>query len=186
MASSAQSKKAPSWPSLYDPSVEILHIQHRLPVQPDGHYLYHASDVFRFTLYWTLIFYTPIFLVCGVYAFWNYTFPPSPRVQLRDTPYPLSPLLGVQPQPALKTSTTKLPKPKERRSRFTFAVLVLLTFLVFSVAGAVVGSAIVGFTITGLYRSANFTMSTWIPFLLAVIQVVLGLLSVWPSIIDII
>lgn len=61
-------------------------------------------------------------------------------------------------------SDTLLPplkrKEKERRSRLAFALLVLLTFLVLSVAGAVVGAAVLGFTVTGLYQAAEFNMST--------------------------
>jgi len=67
-----------------------------------------------------------------------------------------------------------------------FALIVLLTFLTLSVAGAVIGSAIMGFVTAGLFKAANFNMSTWIPFLLAVMQVVVGLLSIWPSIVEII
>ncbi|TFK39520.1 hypothetical protein BDQ12DRAFT_629521 [Crucibulum laeve] len=182
----------PSWPSLYNPGREILHIEHKPPTQPGGAYLYHASDVFRFTLYWTLIFYTPIFLFCGLYAFWNYTFPPklrSSRPQDDEnllSTMPKSPpsLPTLRPVPSLRSTIP--PKANERRSRLAFAILVLLTFLSLSVAGSVIGSAILGFSLFGLYKSANFNMSTWIPFLLAVIQVVVGLLSIWPSIIDII
>ncbi|KAF9464910.1 hypothetical protein BDZ94DRAFT_451888 [Collybia nuda] len=171
-------RNTPPWPSLYNPGLEILHIDHRNATQ---------ADIFRFTLFWTLLFYTPIFLVCGSYAFWNLNFPPAPRSYhavghtTRDTSYPLSPVQSGAPPRLLKPH-----KEKERRSRLAFALLVLLTFLILSVAGAVVGSAVLGFTVTGLYKAANFNMSTWIPFLLAVIQVLVGLLSIWPSIIDII
>jgi hypothetical protein len=30
------------WPSLYDPGVEIIHIQHNSAIQPEGSYLHHA------------------------------------------------------------------------------------------------------------------------------------------------
>jgi hypothetical protein len=90
--------KVPSWPSLYNLGIEILHIEHdsliqlrvlisimqkvKLPkicvdISKKLTFL-HKEDIFRFTLYWTLIFYTPIFFFCGLYAFWNYSFPPSP------------------------------------------------------------------------------------------------------------
>jgi len=178
----------PSWPSLYDPGVEILNIEHHAPTQPEGAYLYHATDIFKFTLYWTLIFHTPIFFFCGLYAFWNYVFPPLPRppspLQTLDSTYQLS---SMAPKSAVSLiRPRKLPKPKERRSRLAFAVIVLLTFVVLSVAGAVMSSAILGFIAAGLYKVADFNMSTWVPFLLAVLQVVIGLLSVWPSIIEII
>ncbi|KAF8159880.1 hypothetical protein B0H34DRAFT_655275 [Crassisporium funariophilum] len=179
----AARQNVPSWPSLYNPGLEILHIEHNAPVQPGAAYLYHAKDIFRFTLYWTLAFYTPIFLVCGAYAFWNYSFPPSPRLtgsqNVRDSAYQLS---SMASKPELPNSAapliqpTKPPKTNERRSRVAFALIVLLTFLTSSVAGAVIASAISGFVAAGLYKAANFNMSTWIPFLLAVIQVVIGLL----------
>ena len=187
------------------------------------------KDIFRFTLYWTLIFHTPIFFFCGLYAFWNYVFPPSPRppspLQTLDSSYQLSPMAPKSAVSLIRPS--RLHKPKERRSRLAFAVIVLMTFVVLSVAGAVMSSAILGFIAAGLYKVADFNMSTcvihatyllytcltlnilsWVPFLLAVLQVVIGLLrwednnshispggqysscmpfrSVWPSIIEII
>lgn len=33
----------PSWPSLYNPGIEILHIEHHDPTHPKGAYLYHAK-----------------------------------------------------------------------------------------------------------------------------------------------
>ena len=35
--------KVPSWPSLYNPGIEILHIEHHAPIQPQGAYLYRAE-----------------------------------------------------------------------------------------------------------------------------------------------
>jgi len=126
-------------------------------------------DVFRFTLYWTLIFYTPLFLLCGSYAFWNYAFPPSamlPRSKgAKEPAYQLSRMLPASSQPVAKAQPaqpTTHPKMNERRSRATFALIVLLTFLTLSVAGAVVASAILGFVAYGLYKSANFNMSTFV------------------------
>ncbi|KAF8972705.1 hypothetical protein BDZ97DRAFT_1649965 [Flammula alnicola] len=198
--STASNKTTPPWPSLYNPGLEILHIEHHPQTQPGGAYLYHAkgkrnhssfvkinllADVFRFTLYWTLVFYTPIFLLCGSYAFWNYAFPPSPRLANPQNGRESYQLSLMNPD-GLLVQAVKPPKPHERRSRVTFALIVLLTFLTLSVAGAVIGSAIMGFVTFGLYKAGNFSMSTWIPFLLAVMQVVIGLLSVWPSIVEII
>ena len=123
-----------------------------------------STDVFRFTLYWTIIFYIPPFLICGFYAFWNYAFPPSPRTS--DGPntivseVQMSNLDPVSPEP--KSNTHARPAmTNERRSRVTFAIIVLLTFLALSLAGAVIGSAILGFVAFGLYKSANFNMSTY-------------------------
>ncbi|KAJ7498092.1 hypothetical protein B0H11DRAFT_1998639 [Mycena galericulata] len=183
---------APSWPSLYDPGIELLNIPHKDPVQPDGKYLSHPSDVFRFTLYWTLIFYTPIFLFCGLYAFFNLTFPPKQptNVSRREIPdegaYPLT-LMPYSPRDATAPLLRPpKPKPNEGRSRTTFAILVFLTFIILSVAGACLGSAIIGFILVGIYKLAHYNMSTWIPFLWSVISVLVGLMSVWPHVIDII
>ncbi|KAF8799263.1 hypothetical protein BYT27DRAFT_7121330 [Phlegmacium glaucopus] len=188
MTTAQRPTRVPSWPSLYNPGIEILHIEHHAPTHVDGAYLYHAKDIFRFTLYWTLIFYTPIFLLCGLYAFWNYAFPPSPlppnSPKSRDSIYQLSTMAPNSAVPSIQSA--KPPKPNERRSRVAFAVIIFMTFLILSVAGAVMGSAILGFAAAGLYKAGDFNMSTWIPFLLAVLQVVVGLLSVWPSIIEII
>lgn len=204
------SSTTPSWPSLYNPGLEILHIDHDSPVQPGGAYLYRANgvhcidvrlqsidthepaDIFRFTFYWTLIFYTPFFFVCGFYAFCNYAFPPQhtpyqllslPSHQSREDSssidrehlaygdeasayVPLQPLhsphspLALRATPTSQRSTVKTHKKNERRSRVTLAILVLLIFLAFGLAGAVIGSAVLGFAVMGLYRAAHFNMST--------------------------
>lgn len=36
----------PPWPSLYNPGVEVLHIQHQPAVQPRGKYLYQADGMY--------------------------------------------------------------------------------------------------------------------------------------------
>jgi len=178
----------PPWPSLYDLGLDIIDIEHHEPIQSGASYLFHSFDVFRFTLYWSLIFYTPFFVVCGTYAFLNLAFPPSRTKHLSPPSYPLTPLTtSSHAPPSDRPPTIHLrSKPNERRSRVTFAVLVLLTFLTFSVAGSVVGSAIIGYVVVGLFKAANYNISTWIPFLWSLIQVTIGLLGAWPSIIDII
>ena len=53
-------------------------------------------------------------------------------------------------------------KTNERRSRMTFAIIVLLSFFSLSLAGAVIGSAILGFATFGLFKSANYFISTYV------------------------
>ncbi|KAG9223977.1 hypothetical protein CCMSSC00406_0004407 [Pleurotus cornucopiae] len=182
---------SPSWPSLYNPAGEI-----NPNSEASGIYIFDSNEVFRFTLIWNLVLYTPIFVVCGVYAFLNLSFPPSRGNSIAEddshsTSYPLSPLSPISP--SYRTSllkqqqaTVKPPKPNERRSRLTFALLVLLAFITLSVAGAVIGAAVVGYILAGLFNAGNFNMSTWVPFLWVVIQILIGLLSLQSSIIDII
>ncbi|KAL4252900.1 TMEM170 family protein [Abortiporus biennis] len=232
----------PSWPSLYDIVIEIEPISHRDPIQPGGRYLHNANDIYIFTLYWTLIFYTPAFVFCGIYAFLNLTFPASRsdsniqkgkkearpllftssknRARSRSHPNGQSPQLQNQTHTQLTTRSSlspdmglglsptshthphnpysssrsqtprsggfQRPKQNEGRSRLTFALLVLTAFLFFGFAGAVVGSAVIGFTLAGLFKAGKFNMSTWIPFFGGLIQALVALLGLWPAVIDII
>ncbi|KAJ3486694.1 hypothetical protein NLI96_g4050 [Meripilus lineatus] len=202
----------PPFPSLYNFAIEIIPIEHRGPISPGGEYLYHPHDIFRFTLYWTLIFYTPAFVLCGSYVLLNITFPPhrynlKEQNQASSTYRSLSSSFQLQSatssHPELHTTTSGIPleslitgeshhplsprharphappriRLNQRRSRVTFALIVLLTFLTFSVAGAVVGSAIVGYTLAGLFKAAHWTMSTWVPFFGGLSQALIGLLG---------
>ncbi|KAK7464891.1 hypothetical protein VKT23_006100 [Stygiomarasmius scandens] len=218
----------PSWPSLYNPRTELFNIEHTGPIQPGATYLTDAGDIFRFTLYWTLVLYMPIFAVFGLYAFFNLTFPPSRkktkhwksyREESNEDHSDLYPLYDVpnrasnhflsvanvgngyqtlrsdiippesdRPQSPMRSHSIhdhRLPKKQNAgRSRLTFALLVFLVFLFMSLIGAVISSAIVGFVLHGLYRAGDFYMSSWVPFLWALIQVFIGMLNVWPSAID--
>ncbi|KAI0358262.1 hypothetical protein OH77DRAFT_1518953 [Trametes cingulata] len=199
---------APSWPSLYNPLIELFPLQHRNPVQPSGRYLHDPHDVFRFTLYWTLIFYTPSYILCGTYAFLNLAFPPpralrkaqKTRALRSDSgpsyrsvsdgdniplrPYPRQ--LSADLQGQLRAPSRSPAKQNERRSRLTFALLVLFVFAVFALAGAVVGSAIIGYVLAGLFKAARYNMSTWIPFIGGLLQTLVGFLGLWPTVVDII
>jgi len=195
------SQQPPEWPSLYNFfKVDIIPIGNRAPVQPNGFYLHHAWDMYRFTLYWTLVFYVPAFALCGGYAFLNLTFPPTRR---GTRSHRTRPFVDPQEYSAIpndipltqrqqrginrrKAAAGKGKRVNEGRSRLTFALLVLLTFFLAGFAGAVLGSAIVGYVLAGLYKSANFNMSTWIPFFGGLIQTSVGFLGLWPSLIDII
>ncbi|KAM6496725.1 hypothetical protein JOM56_007198 [Amanita muscaria] len=192
----------PTWPSLYNPSIELIDIEHNAPVQPGGAYLSNSIDVFRFTLYWTLIFYCPIFLLCGLFAFWNLNFPPAlrplnrtdasnpthhPRESSRRAASHRQHKRSGIDNPRFSPSTRKYKiKERKRSSRLTFAFLVLLTFLAAGLAGAVLTAAILGFIVAAFFRSVDYHMSTWIPFLLAFISSFVGFISLWPSVIDII
>lgn len=61
-----QQRGSPSFPSLYNPLVE----RYRECEQPDSsvRYLETPGDIFRFTLYWTLIIYTPVFALPALWG----------------------------------------------------------------------------------------------------------------------
>jgi len=150
-------------------------------------------DIFLYTLYWTLIFSVPAYCLCGLYGFLNFCFPP-PRQRSDDEPesrtvsiYSLRRFSYHEAALARQTSRPQLlRKTNERRSRLTFAVIVFLMFVGAGVLGAVLSSAVVGYVLAGLYKAAKFNMSTWIPFLWALILTLVGFLGSWHSVIDII
>ncbi|KIP07457.1 hypothetical protein PHLGIDRAFT_89547 [Phlebiopsis gigantea 11061_1 CR5-6] len=192
----------PPWPSLYNFLIEIEPIAGKPPVQPSGHYLYNANDIYHFTLYWTLVFYTPGFLICGLYAFLNLTFTQHSRVRrflcLAPSKYTAVPTRSDIPLKAIRNTLSPDPhsaaympgrartKHNERRSRLTFSIIVAFTFAVCAVGGAVVGSAVTGYAMAGLFKVARYNMSTWIPFFLGIIQTLIGVLGLWPTVVDII
>ena len=184
----------PTWPSLYNFLIEIEPIAGKPPVQPSGHYLYNANgqgllnieserlliswpaDIYRFTLYWTLVFYTPAFFICGLYAFLNLTFTQQSRVRrflrLAPSKYTAVPTRSDMPLKAVRNMLSPdapnagyMPgrsraKHNERRSRLTFSIIVAFTFAVCAVGGAVVGSAVTGYVMAGLFKVARYNMST--------------------------
>ncbi|OAX35796.1 hypothetical protein K503DRAFT_745404 [Rhizopogon vinicolor AM-OR11-026] len=174
---------AVTWPSLYNPAIELSDSLH--PIQPGASYLVHPNDIFRFTLYWTLIFHIPFYAICGIYAFLNFVFPPSRR-SITTFPLQTSPDNHLPADSNQTEQWIKRPRQNVRRSRLAFALLVILAFLFLSLAGAVIGAAVVGFILAGVYAAGGFYMSTWVPFVWAVIQSLVGLLAIWPSVIDII
>lgn len=130
-------------------------------------------------------------MLCGLYAFFNLTFPPrhddkhsarSAIAKIYLTPFsragpvkdPHIPHLPPAPFPDNTVHhhveypprrifwNGKRNKPNEKRSRVTFSLLVLLAFAVFAVGGAVVGSAVIGYALAGLWRAGKYNMSTFV------------------------
>ncbi|KAI5124231.1 hypothetical protein M0805_005080 [Coniferiporia weirii] len=197
----------PPWPSLYDPFIELLNVAHQDPVQPRAAYLYDANDVFRFTFYWSLIFYLPFFVLCGTFAFLNILFVPAPRrfaslsylnrnagshdayplvsTPSIRTPDPLRPTLSRASTAASRAARRTPPRVNPHCTRAAYALLVLLMYIAAGLLGATVGSAVIGYILAALYKAGHFNMSTWMPPIFALVQTLIGILGVYPSIVEI-
>ena len=131
----------PQWPSLYDLSLEIRNIANEPAIQPGATYLTNAADVFRFTLYWSLVFNTPLYSLCAIYAFFNIAIPPKHPVEV--------------------SSTRKAPpKTNLHRTRYTFALFVVFSFCAAAVLAALLAGSIIGFILFAFFKAASFNMST--------------------------
>ncbi|KAI5779713.1 hypothetical protein EDC01DRAFT_669520 [Geopyxis carbonaria] len=114
----------PPFPSLYWP-VE--------PSEQQAKYLYAGSDIWRFTLYWTLLVFAAFHLTSGFYAFF------------------------------MHRSKTALGFP-----------------LIFAIIGgieAAISGSVVGLLLGAVYKAGYFRMSTWIPLVWAVVNVLVLVVS---------
>ncbi|CAE6440684.1 unnamed protein product [Rhizoctonia solani] len=134
----------PSFPSLYDPRFEFGDSDPSSP-PPGTHYLYNSYDIYRFTLYWTLLFYASSFALCGTFAL-------------------------------LVRGLSKRRAPK-------LFVTVVLAFILTGTFFAVVGSSIVGYVLAAIYSVGYFSMSTWVPFLWALILTLVAVMGSYSTVI---
>ncbi|QRW17142.1 integral membrane family protein [Rhizoctonia solani] len=134
----------PSFPSLYDPRFDFGDNDPNNP-PPGTYYLYNSFEIYRFTLYWTLIFYASSFALCGTFAL-------------------------------LVRGLAKRRAPK-------LFVTVVLAFILTGTFFAVVGSAIVGYVLAAIYSVGYFSMSTWVPFLWALILTLVAVMGSYSTVI---
>ena len=111
-----------------------------------------------------------------IYAFLNLTFTQHSRVRrflcLAPAKYTAVPTTPDVPLKAVRATLSPAPldaayapgraraKHNERRSRLTFSLLVAFAFCACALGGAVVGSAVTGYVMAGLFKAARYNMST--------------------------
>ena len=142
-------------------------------------------DVFRFTLYWMLIFLSPFFLITGGIASFNIIYPPRhdyengiPSTRSRTlqpvpdshSAIPLTPLTSARSPDLLLPEVPEVvdteerratqPRKNVRRSRITYALFTLLSFLVTVLAASFFWSAVIGYVLWALFRTGDFNIST--------------------------
>jgi hypothetical protein len=106
--------------------------------------------------YWSLIFYVPVFILCGTHACLNLLIPPSNRSSASSKSR-YHPLATSDSDRATATLPRKV---NEKRSRLTFSLLVLFAFIVFGFAGAVLSSAIMAYVLFGIFSAGKLHIST--------------------------
>ncbi|KAF8527323.1 hypothetical protein JB92DRAFT_2783596 [Gautieria morchelliformis] len=161
----------PTFPGLYRPQFE-LDPSIFLPIQPNGQYLQNAGDVYVFTLYWSFIFYTPLFVITGACA----------ALLLA-----LKPLRSIHALPTTSTVSNngKLTNSLPKRA-IVYGGVVFLVYIIVGTGLAVIGSTVVGFLIAGVYEAGRFQVSTWVPFVWALLQTLVALTSMCSLIIELI
>jgi len=164
---------SPSFPSLYNPHFELDSRRHGT-IQPNAKYLDNARDVYLFTLYWTFILYAPLFLITGACASLFIALEPLRRVRTR-----------VPSSVPEERTKAKAPKASRKRS-IAYGVAVFLAYAIAGTLLTVFGSTVVGFLIAGVYAAGQFSVSTWVPFVWALLQSLVAVTSMCSLIIDII
>ncbi|AFR94309.1 hypothetical protein C343_02380 [Cryptococcus neoformans C23] len=179
----------PPWPSLYLPTLDST-------VEQRGIFLYEAEAIWRFTLYWTILLVCSLFLICALMASFTLLLsltvfrspdPLSPAPKPHDSrsnetpPYrTTSPNTGASATSS-STPLVKHPRPFERpkRKKPPFWPVILLPIVMAVVAGivSIISSTIIGFALAAVYSAGGFSMSTWVPFLWALIQALVLVIS---------
>jgi hypothetical protein len=160
------------------------------------------TDIFRFTLYWTLLFVVPPFLVCGLWSFTSFTLRSSPtnssipkpkfnqgpsaststptyppQSTAHQSTYPATESTGPNsdssPLAYAQTPTQLL---RKRRGRRLIGICSLLLFPLYGVGFSVLSSLAIGYGLALVYHLAGIEMSTWVPFLWGLIQGVVSIL----------
>jgi hypothetical protein len=134
----------PSFPSLYWPIN---------PSPGDSRYLYYQSDIWRFTLYWTLLTYAGVHLSASLWAV---------LMQLRS---------------ALATKTRPLGEPNKVRQTLVWVWMVPGVYLLVAGIEAVFAGSVVGLILGAVYNAGYFGMSTWMPLLWGLLNVMVLILS---------
>jgi hypothetical protein len=134
-----------------------------------------------------LIFHSLFFLITGAIARFNILYPSrrdkhgvtSRSSTRKNRPklvahsmIPLTPVTSARsPDPLLsgipdvvksEMPRTTQPRKNVHRSRLTYALFTLLTFLVLALAASFVESAVIGYVLWAVFHAGNFNISTWV------------------------
>lgn len=119
----------PAFPSIYWPLGPLRSKYEQL-------FLYYSSDIWMFTVFWSMIFFFVVYGLAGVGACFNIVFK---GYRLRRI--------------------TKAKRSFGRRS-----IMVAVLYVLSGAAQGFLTGAVVGLLLQAIYRAGALTMSTWIPF----------------------
>lgn len=174
----------PSFPSLYWPIN---------PLPSQTHYLYYSTDIWRFTLFWTLISYVVCFGVVGIWG-WGMvatgSSPPAGRLrdkgkQRATTPVEAGVEGSVGGARSVRSGTGTMRNGGGSAkwwdvnvgSDWWYGAGWLVTVMLVGGVEAVVGGSVVGLILAAVYNAGYFRMSTWIPCVWGVINTLVLILS---------
>jgi hypothetical protein len=152
------SYNTPSFPSLYWP----IHVSPGTP-----QYLYHLSDIWLFTLYWTLITIGSAHLLV---ALWAILMQFASAYQQRS--YLRSPE-GMK----LSAKNRKLLGENPIRETASWVWIVAVVYVVIGGIEALMAGSIVGLILGAVYNAGYFKMSTWTPLIWGIINLSVLVLS---------
>lgn len=119
----------PKFPSLYWPTGP-----RRAKFQSS--YLYYSKDIWTFTVYWSIIFFSLAYTIVAVGSASNMIIQ---RLRLNEKLRNGSPKLGFKP------------------------ILVAVGFVFLGLAQGLISGAVVGLVLLALYRAGSLSMTTWTP-----------------------
>ncbi|KAL1412565.1 hypothetical protein Q8F55_000312 [Vanrija albida] len=178
-ATETRNYTVPKFPSLYNPSISST-------IQQRGYFLHNAEAIWRFTFYWTLILLLGTFLACAALASANIVLSRTLFAPRKDDEMELLPrrgLVGAISRAASAASSIARGRRHRARRRPPLYLVLIIPLLMGVIAAfvALVSGTVVGFALAAVYSSGGFSMSTWVPFMWALIQVVVLIISSYSS-----
>ena len=152
------SYKTPGFPSLYWP----VHAN-----AGEARYLYFLTDIYRYTLYWTLI---TIVAAHTCVAAWAVLMQFTSATQRRK-------YINSPQGKALSTKNRRLLGENPLRETFSWVWLVPLVYIAIGASVALLAGSLVGLVLGAVYNAGYFRMSTWTPLFWGVINMLVLVVS---------
>lgn len=148
----------PAFPALYWP----------VRASPgEAKYLYFLSDIYRFTLYWTLITIVAAHTCVAVWAALMQFISASHRRKYLSTP------AGKR----LSAKNRKLLGEYPTGETLSWVWLLPVGYILIGASEAVLGGSLVGLVLGAVYNAGYFRMSTWTPLLWGIINMLVLVVS---------